>query len=496
MLFERCMASAPKLNILNFRDPSIRTLHFTWVALFINFMVWFNNAPLVSSITKAFDLSESQWKSLLILNVALTIPARIVIGILVDRFGPRLTFSLLLIISGIICCFYALANSFEQLALAQFLMGFAGAGFVIGIRMVGEWFPAKQVGLAEGIYGGWGNFGAAGAAMILPGLALIFGGDNGWRYSILTAGAISIVYGFIYYWAVRNTPKGSTYFKPKKSGGLEVSSRRDFYFLIAMTFPLYGALVLLAWKLSPSGVGLISQNAYYLSYVIISGLCLLQIYQTYQVNKDMLKNGVPEMHRYSFRQVAILNVGYFITFGSELAVISMLPMFFIEVFKLSPVTAGFLAAGFAFMNLLARPLGGLISDHFGRRSTMLIMMAGLAAGYFGMSQIDSTWDLPIAVIMTMACSFFVQSCEGAIFAIVPIIQRRMTGQIAGMTGAYGNVGAVVFLTVFSFVNASTFFLVIAASSVVGFAASCFLAEPKGHMTEVLPDGTVELIEVS
>ncbi len=489
-------SSSSKLNILSFRDPSIRTLHFTWVALFINFMVWFNNAPLVTSISKAFDLSPSQWKSLLILNVALTIPARIIIGILVDRFGPRLTFSLLLITSGLICCFYAMATTFEQLAIAQFLMGFAGAGFVIGIRMVGEWFPARQVGLAEGIYGGWGNFGTAGAAMILPTLALMFGGENGWRYSILTAGVVSILYGFIYYWAVRNTPKGSTYFKPKRTGGLEVSTRRDFYFLLLMILPLYGALVLLAWKLSPSGVAMISHNVYYIICLAIAALCLFQIYQTYQVNKDMLKNGVPEMHRYPFRQVAILNVGYFITFGSELAVVSMLPLFFMEVFKLSPVTAGILASGFAFMNLLARPMGGLLSDHFGRRGTMLIMMAGLAVGYFGMSRIDGTWALPLAVLMTMVCSFFVQSCEGAIFAIVPIIQRRMTGQIAGMTGAYGNVGAVVYLTVFSFVSASTFFLVIAISSVAGFIASCFLAEPKGHMTEVLPDGTVELIEVS
>lgn len=490
------MASSSKLNILSFHDPSIRTLHFTWVALFINFMVWFNNAPLVTSISKSFDLSPSQWKSLLILNVALTIPARIVIGILVDRFGPRLTFSLLLITSGLICCFYAMANTFEQLAIAQFLMGFAGAGFVIGIRMVGEWFPARQVGLAEGIYGGWGNFGTAGAAMILPTLALLFGGENGWRYAILTAGVASIIYGFIYYWAVRNTPKGSTYFKPKRTGGLEVSTRSDFYFLLIMILPLYGALVLLAWKLSPSGVSMLSNQVYYIICLAIAGLCIFQIYQTYQVNKDMLKNGVPEIHRYPFRQVAILNVGYFITFGSELAVVSMLPLFFIEVFKLSPVAAGILASGFAFMNLLARPMGGLLSDHFGRRGTMLLMMGGLAIGYFGMSRIDGSWALPLAVLMTMVCSFFVQSCEGAIFAIVPIIQRRMTGQIAGMTGAYGNVGAVVYLTIFSFVSASTFFLVIAISSVAGFIASCFLTEPKGHMTEVLPDGTVELIEVS
>lgn len=47
---------------------------------------------------------------------------------------------------------FATADSFDRLALARFLLGFVGAGFVIGIRMIGEWFPARQVGVAEGIF--------------------------------------------------------------------------------------------------------------------------------------------------------------------------------------------------------------------------------------------------------------------------------------------------------------------------------------------------------
>jgi NNP family nitrate/nitrite transporter-like MFS transporter len=361
--------------------------------------------------------------------------------------------------------------------------------------MVGEWFPAKHVGVAEGIYGGWGNFGSAAAAMTLPSLALLFGGENGWRYALLSISVISFAYGILYYRAVRNTPKGSTYFKPRKSGGLEVSSRGDFAFLILMSIPLYGALALLIWKLSPAGVTLLPQSAATALYAAIALLVLFQTWQTYRVNAEMLKHGVPEMQRYSFRQVAILDVNYFITFGSELAVVSMLPAFFMETFALSPVTAGLLASGFAFMNLAARPGGGWISDKFGRRRTMLLLLAGLALGYLLMAQIGSGWPIALAVLATMACSFFVQAGEGAVFAMLPLLKRRMTGQIAGMAGAYGNVGAVVFLTIYSFVPASTFFLVIASSSVAGFLASLGLREPKGHIAEVLPDGSVELIEV-
>lgn len=491
------MDSTGKLRLLDFRSPAIRTLHLSWFAFFLTFVLWFSHAPMKAAIGASIDISEAQWKALLILNVALTIPSRIVIGILVDRFGPRATFSLLLMVAGGLCSFFALAQNFEMLALARFLMGFIGAGFVIGIRLVGEWFPARQVGLAEGVYGGWGNFGSAAAAMTLPSIALAFGGENGWRYALLTVAAIAFAYGIIFYRFARNTPKGSTYFKPKKSGGLEVSTPREFWFLLGMNVPMYAALAVLAWKLSPSGVGLLAQPYVYLVYVILVLLFLFQSWNIYRVNADMLREGsVPEHQRYSFRQVAILDINYFITFGSELAVVSMLPAFFADTFGLSPVTAGLLASGFAFMNLAARPGGGFLSDRFGRRKTMLILLAGLAAGYLTLSQIGSGWPVALAVVATMCCSFFVQAGEGAVFAMVPLIQRRMTGQIAGMAGAYGNVGAVTFLTIYSFVDTSTFFLVIASSSIIGFIASWFLAEPKGHISEVDENGAVQLIEVS
>ena len=92
--------------------------------------------------------------------------------------------------------------------------------------------------------------------------------------------------------------------------------------------------------------------------------------------------------------------------------------------------------------------------------------------------------------------FFVQAGEGAVFAIVPLVKRRMTGQIAGMAGAYGNVGAVTYLTVLSFVDYSTFFMVIGASALVIFFAAWFLDEPRGQIAEVMEDGTVHMIDVS
>lgn len=489
--------SEARLRLLSFSSRPIQMLHLTWFAFFLTFVMWFSHAPMKPFIMAAFDMTNAQWKALLILNVALTIPARIVVGMLVDKFGPRIVYSLLLIISAFLCWGFAFAQTYEQLALFRFLCGFIGAGFVIGIRMVGEWFPAKTVGLAEGVYGGWGNFGSAAAAWTLPAVAAyVYGGEDGWRYAISTIGMVAFIYGFIFYRNVRNTPIGSTYFKPKKSGGLEVSNKKDFWLYIAMNVPMYIALAVLTWKLSPAGVSLLTESTAVILWSVLAGLFLFQMHSTYQVNKEHLNSAVPDTDQYKFKQVAVLDWAYFVTFGSELAVVSMLPAFFMETFDLTPVMAGLLGGAFAVMNLVARPGGGYLSDKFGRKKTLSILVAGLSVGYFILSQIDGSWMIPVAVACVMMCSFFVQAGEGAVFAMVPLVKRRMTGQIAGMVGAYGNVGGVTFLTVYSFVDTSTFFMVIACAAIVCLGLVQFLEEPKGHMHEILPDGTVQMIEVN
>ncbi len=484
-----------KFSIFSFKGK-MKILHLSWMAFFITFVVWFNFAPLLQMVKETLGLTTQEIKTLLILNVALTIPARVVIGMLTDKYGPRVVYSALLAVCSIPCFMFAFADSFLQAAIARFLLGFIGAGFVIGIRLVSEWFPHHELGTAEGIYGGWGNFGSAAAAFTLPTAALLFGGEDGWRYAIAVTGLMSSAFSVVFYRSVSDTPKGSTYFKPKHLTAMEVTSKGDFFFLLLMKVPMYAVLALLAWKLSGAGIGMLSDVAVNSIYAGLIALYLVEATQVWKVNKTVFEKPVEEVHQYKFKQVAVLNVLYFATFGSELAVVSMLPLFFSETFELSPVLAGMVASAYAFMNLMSRPGGGWISDRFGRKPTLLILTAGLAVGYFVMGQVGSEWPIWLAVVAAMVCSFFVQAGEGAVFATVPLIKRRMTGQIAGMTGAYGNVGAVTYLTILSFVDYQTFFFVIAGTAVVGFVALMFMEEPSGKIAEVNEDGSVTLIDVS
>jgi NNP family nitrate/nitrite transporter-like MFS transporter len=261
-----------------------------------------------------------------------------------------------------------------------------------------------------------------------------------------------------------------------------------------MNIPLVGALAVLSWRLS--GLGLLSQYWSLLFYAGLTAVYCFQSWRLYVANKQLFTSEVPELHRYKFKQVAILNLAYLTTFGSALAVVSMLPLFFLDTFAVTPVTAGLLASSFAFMNLVSRPIGGWFSDRYGRRNSLLITLAGLCVGYAAMSQITSDWAIALAVLVSMSCSFFVQAGEGAVFAMVPLVRRRLTGQIAGMVGAYGTVGAITFLAVLSVASPKIFFTVIALAAVATFVAVYFLDEPQQGMVEVLPDGTVQVIEVT
>ncbi|UTR13279.1 NarK family nitrate/nitrite MFS transporter [Salipaludibacillus sp. LMS25] len=472
----------------------MKMLHLTWIAFFVSFFTWFNMAPLATTMMESSNwLTPEHLGALAIINVALTIPARIVIGMLLDRFGPRLVYSGLLILMSIPTFLFAFGDSWTQLMISRLLLSSIGASFVVGIRMVSEWFPPKDVGFAEGIYGGWGNFGSAVGAMILPWFALtMFGGDEGWRYAIALTGVICFIYGIIYYLFARDTPEGKAFIKPKKSGAMEVSSWKDLVLLIIWTLPLGGALAVLAWRLA--GMGFISTTVLHATYTVIGLTMIYQIYKILHVNIPILRRGVPEDDKYEFKNVAALNSTYFANFGAELAIVSMLPMFFQLTFSLSPAAAGIIASSFAFINLVARPLGGVLSDRMGnRKNTMLIYMVGITIGLISMGFIDSTWPLALAIAVTIFTSIFVQGAEGATFAIIPMVKKRLTGQVAGMAGAYGNVGSTLYLTLYTFVSPQTFFFVLAGGALVSFfMCYLWLEEPDNAFAEDYYESSVDM----
>lgn len=454
----------------------IRALHKTWFAFFLTFFVWFNMAPLATTILKTAALSREQLKLLMICNVALTAPGRVVIGMLTDRFGPRKMFTAIMITMAVPCMAFAFSTTYSQMLISRLILSMVGTGFVVGIHMTSLWFKPKDIGFAQGVEAGLGNWGSSIAAMVVPVVALnIFGN---WRYGIAFSGVVMLAYGIYFYFAITDGPPGSVYRRGKKASAIEVSTWGDMINAICWTIPTIGIVALLVWKIQM--LGFMSGAYATIAYVVIAAVVLYQIIQIVRVNRPILQKGVPADDKYRFTDVACLCMCYVSCFGAELGVVSMLPMYFQDTFKLTPQIAGLVGSFFAFTNFFARPLGGFVSDRSpSRRASMIYTLVGITAGFILMGLIGST-SLAVAIIVTIVTALSVMAAEGTTFAIVPLVKRRLTGQISGYVGAYGNVGAIIFLTAYTFLTESQFFILIGLTALVT-TVFCFFAlrEPAG-----------------
>lgn len=345
-----------------------RILNFSWIAFCSTFFAWFAFAPLAPLIQTELRLSDSQIGWLATAGVALTIPGRVWIGRLVDRFGPRRTYAILLAVLALPVALLGFARTFGQLLALRLVVGLVGCGFVIGIRLIGDWFPRRQLGLAEGIYAGCGNAGSALAALALPIVAINFG----WRAAMVAAAVPMLLWAGIFWRGVRDVPAGKIFRRtPAES------------------------------SFSPWGD----------------------------------------------RRARILAIAYLACFGSELCVVAFLPKFFHDKFEMGLVGAGMFAAVFGGLNILARPMGGWMADRWGRKKILLGLLCGMCAGYLFLGFAPT---LPLAFAAIIVASIFVQSAEGAVFAIVPIVSPTDTGRVAGFVGAAGNVGGLIFPLVFGY----------------------------------------------
>ena len=460
--------------MLNFDTSQNRILHLSWLAFFFSFIAWFNMAPFNTTLIRTIGLNQEQINILMLCNVALTIPARILIGIWVDYFGPRKVFSALLLFSAGVCFYFASGKTFEELLIARLLMGIVGAGFVVGIKMISEWFPPKKMGLAQGIYAGWGNFGAAAAVFSLPIVASFFPEGIGWRYAVIFSGILCAIWSIVYFIFAKELSEKNNIFQVGFEHNIEVTTKKDMVLQVLFLVPIYGAIVTLVWKLSGHPLQLLSSSTF---YILLTGtiiLYILNVIQSIRSNLPKLNEEISPEKKYAFKQIVILSMVYALTFGSELAVLSMFPQFLESTFQLSVTTAGIIGSSFALMNLVSRPAGGWVSDLMEKNKTLALLVIGAMVGYITMSQITSSWPLWTVIMVALGCSTCLQAGNGACFAAIPLNRKDLTGKLAGLAGAYGNVGAVFFLTVLSFTGPEKFFSIAAFYAAVVLIALIFL----------------------
>src|SRR5688500_1846243 len=204
-----------KLNIFRTKGIQMRTFHITWLTFFVCFFGWFGIAPLMPIVRETLHLSKEQVGNITIASVSATIVARLIIGRLCDTLGPRLSYTILLLIGSIPVLGIGLANNYESFLLFRFAIGIIGASFVITQFHTSMMFAPNIVGTANAVAGGWGNLGGGVTNLVMPLIAAAFVGlgyiDKGdsWRYAMIVPGVLRVLMAFLYHRYTKDTPQGN-----------------------------------------------------------------------------------------------------------------------------------------------------------------------------------------------------------------------------------------------------------------------------------------------
>lgn len=374
-------------NFFNVRMVQIRTFHLTWFAFFSAFFAWFGIAPLMIIVREELSLTREQVGWSIIASVAVTVFARFFIGWLCDRIGPRLAYTYLLTLGAFPVAGIGLANSFESFLFFRLLIGMIGASFVITQYHTSVMFAPNVVGTANATSAGWGNLGGGVTQLAMPLVFSMFvvgfgfSEAAGWRLSMMIVGIVIFVTGIAYFFLTQDAP-GGNYKDLRAAGKLEQKDKVTGQYLRAL--------------------------------------------------KDY--------------RVWFLFILYGACFGIELTVNNVAALYFYDYFDLSLVAAGGVAASFGLMNIFARTLGGIFGDNFGalwglRGRTfwlfIVLLGEGLALMLFSQMQV-----LFLALPMLIIFSLFTQMAEGATYSVVPFVNKKALGAVAGVVGAGGNAGAV------------------------------------------------------
>lgn len=378
---------ATRINLFSLATPQMRAFHLTWLAFFVCFFAWFATAPLMPIIKGDLHLTDAEVYNITIAGVFATILARLAIGPMCDKYGPRITYTLLLVLGAIPVFGIAFAWDYTSFFVFRLLIGIIGASFVVTQFHTSVMFAPNVVGTANATVGGWGNAGGGATQSIMPlvvaGIAALGLSQASWRYSMIVPGVLMLIVAALYWKFTQDTPEGNML--ELRRQGVTVDNEKKG-----------------GWD----------------------------------VIKAAAKN----------YRVWVLAACYAASFGVELFVHGIAATYYFNKFHLSLENAGFAVGAFGLLALFARALGGIFSDRIAKFKGLdgrIWMVAGLmmSEGIFlvAFSQANA---VTMAIAAMLVFGLFTHMACGGIYALVPFIDRKVLGGVTGIVGAGGNIGGV------------------------------------------------------
>ncbi len=136
---------------------AMNTLAFT-----VCFAVWMMNGVLITFLVdnRVYDWDTSEMGWLIGIPVLTGAVFRLPVGLLTDKYGGRIIYALVMLVSAFGAIAVSFANSYFTFVLGGLAFGLAGTSFAVGIAYSSVWFKKEHQGTALGIFGA-GNAGAA-----------------------------------------------------------------------------------------------------------------------------------------------------------------------------------------------------------------------------------------------------------------------------------------------------------------------------------------------
>ena len=361
----------------------MRTFHITWLTFFVCFFGWFGIAPLMPTIREDLGLTKTEVGNTIIAAVSATIIARLIIGKLCDTWGPRKTYTTLLVICAFPVMLVGLAHSYTSFLLFRLAIGVIGASFVITQFHTSVMFAPNIKGTANAVAGGWGNLGGGITNMLMP---LIFAAIVGfgytkseaWRYAMIIPGLLLLVMAFVYFKFTKDTPAGNY----SEIGRTKtVKTKTDYSVLKDWRI----------WSLS-------------LAYSVCFGMEI------------------------TFDNVAALH------FVDNFKLTQSTAGLWAGVFGFMNIFARALGGIFA----------DKVGRKYGMRGKGLLLAVMLLLEGTGIVLFAQSGNLGLAIISMLAFALFLKMANGTTYAIVPFINEKNVGLVSGIVGAGGNVGGMLF----------------------------------------------------
>ena len=373
---------ATRLQLLDFTTIPMRAFHLAWMAFFVCFFAWFAVAPLMPAVRADLGLTPAQIANINIAAVCVTILVRVVIGPLCDRYGPRLTYTWLLALGAVPVMAIAFADSYESFLFWRLCIGAIGASFVVTQFHTSVMFAPNIVGTSNATAAGWGNAGGGATQAIMP---------------LLFAAIVS-----------------------------------------------FGVEHTLGWRIAliVPGVLMLVMAVVYYRYAKDTPSGLLHDATVKQIAKGRATFAAAARDY----RVWMLFIAYGACFGVELTIHNLAAIYYVDRFGLSMTTAGLYVGCFGLLALFARALGGVLSDGVahdrgldGRVAVLFALILAEGVGLLAFSRMTAPLQ---ALAAMLAFGLFTHMACGATYSLVPFVNRKALGGVAGIVGAGGNVGAV------------------------------------------------------